>query len=129
MSPGLIVVTIIILAGLGVVVWIATRREAEIDESSASSQPTSDNATDLSPSEDFAAIDERRPAEPVRCPRCGSTQIHAGKKGYDTGAGCCGALLIGPLGLLCGATDSNAVTVTCLNCGHSWPAGEHGSDE
>jgi tellurium resistance protein TerD len=59
----------------------------------------------------------------IRCPRCGSSQISANKKGVDAGNACCGALLFGPLGLLCGMTDSNKVIVTCLNCGHQWRKG------
>ena len=61
---------------------------------------------------------------PVRCPACGSTQVSSGKKGYDAGSGCCGAILVGPLGLLCGAVDANKLMVTCLKCGHTWEAGK-----
>ena len=57
------------------------------------------------------------------CPRCGSSHISANKKGVDAGNACCGALLFGPLGLLCGFTESNKVLVTCLKCGHQWKAG------
>lgn len=60
---------------------------------------------------------------PVTCPVCGSAQLSAGKKGYDAGAGCCGAILVGPLGLLCGAAESSDVMITCLKCGHQWKAG------
>jgi len=56
----------------------------------------------------------------IRCPKCGSTNIHIDKKGYSTGKGCCGALLIGPLGLLCGQTGANKIRKTCLICDHSW---------
>ena len=61
---------------------------------------------------------------PLSCPQCGSTQLNSGKKGYDAGSGCCGALLVGPLGLLCGAAESSKVMVTCLKCGYSWEAGK-----
>lgn len=57
-----------------------------------------------------------------RCPKCGSAYYSANKKGMDAGIACCGALLIGPLGLLCGLSDK--VVVTCLNCGHQWKAGK-----
>ena len=59
----------------------------------------------------------------VHCPKCGGTQIAANKKGMDAGNACCGALLLGPLGLLCGLSGSNKVIVTCLNCGHQWNTG------
>lgn len=62
------------------------------------------------------------PAKDVpRCPKCGSTHISANKKGMDSGNACCGALLLGPLGLLCGLSDT--VVVTCLNCGQHWRKG------
>ena len=54
------------------------------------------------------------------CPKCKSTSIITLKKGYDSGSGCCGAILLGPLGLLCGALESNQVHNVCQNCGHKW---------
>jgi uncharacterized Zn finger protein (UPF0148 family) len=74
----------------------------------------------------LADIPERFPcsgASSIRCPKCGCIQIAANKKGMDTENACCGALLFGPLGLLCGMTDSNKVIVTCLKCGHQWKKG------
>ncbi len=56
----------------------------------------------------------------VECPKCGSNNIFIGKKGYDASAGCCGALLLGPFGLLCGQTGANKIEKTCLNCKHKW---------
>ena len=58
--------------------------------------------------------------EKVTCPKCGCTQIHADKKGFDGKKACCGALLTGPLGLLCGTHNKNKVLITCLKCKHSW---------
>lgn len=55
------------------------------------------------------------------CPKCGSSHISANKKGVDATGACCGALLLGPLGLLCGVTDK--VVVTCLKCGYQWQIG------
>ena len=62
----------------------------------------------------------------ARCPKCGSTQLSANKRGYNYSEGCCGAFLLGPLGLLCGGcglTNPNKVIVTCLKCGKQWKAG------
>lgn len=59
----------------------------------------------------------------VKCPKCGCTQLSANKKGMDPGSACCGALLLGPLGLLCGLSGSSQVIVTCLKCGHHWTRG------
>jgi len=56
----------------------------------------------------------------AKCPKCGSISLHANKKGYSGSKGCCGALLIGPLGLLCGTSGKNKVIVTCLNCKNTW---------
>jgi RNA polymerase subunit RPABC4/transcription elongation factor Spt4 len=59
------------------------------------------------------------------CPKCGSTQITANQKGFGGGKGCCGAVLLGPIGLLCGFCGSNKILVTCLNCGHQWKCGKN----
>lgn len=56
----------------------------------------------------------------IKCKKCGSTNIHIDNTGYSTGNGCCGALLIGPLGLLCGQAGANKIRKTCLNCNHRW---------
>ena len=41
----------------------------------------------------------------VKCPKCGSTEITAGQKGYS---------------LLTGFLGSNKTVNRCANCGHSW---------
>ena len=56
----------------------------------------------------------------ARCPKCRSSSIITLKKGYAAGSGCCGAILLGPLGLLCGASGSNIPYNVCQNCGHKW---------
>jgi len=62
-------------------------------------------------------------ANSVRCPKCGCTQLSTQKKGMSGGCACCGALLVGPLGLLCGLKGANKVIITCLKCGHQWSRG------
>ncbi len=62
-------------------------------------------------------------AKTVRCPKCGGTHITANKRGMKGSNACCGALLLGPLGLLCGLSGANKVIVTCLHCGHQWKRG------
>lgn len=73
-------------------------------------------------------ITHNRNTEPngvgVRCPKCGCTQIHVGKKGYDAGSGVVGVILFGPLGLAAGAADKDQIWITCLGCGHKWKAGQ-----
>jgi tellurium resistance protein TerD len=60
----------------------------------------------------------------ISCPKCGSTQIMAGKKGVDVGKVFQRAVLWGDLGLLFGFGSSNKIMITCLNCGHQWECGK-----
>lgn len=62
----------------------------------------------------------------VCCPACGSQQVTAQKRGYGTGAGAAGCLLLGPLGLLGGAIGSNKIIITCLSCGNEFEPGQGG---
>ena len=56
----------------------------------------------------------------VKCPRCGSTNVHVDRKGYDWGSGFFGGICLGPIGLLCGGMDSNRLMAQCLNCGKTF---------
>ncbi|MBZ4664472.1 MAG: hypothetical protein JG776_2190 [Caloramator sp.] len=60
----------------------------------------------------------------LKCPRCGSTQIAAGNKGFGLGKAAAGGLLLGPVGLLGGLIGSRKVIITCLMCGKKWEAGK-----
>lgn len=61
----------------------------------------------------------------VRCPKCGSTSISSGQKGFSAGKAVVGAAVTGSaLGLAAGAVGSKKVIITCLNCGHQWQAGK-----
>ena len=60
------------------------------------------------------------------CPKCSSenVQVHyeTEKKGFSGGQGCCGWLIFGPIGLLCGLCGKDKVTSeekywVCNNCG------------
>lgn len=55
----------------------------------------------------FREIAERKKAEESkpRCPKCGSTSITAGQKGYS---------------ILTGFLGSNKTVNRCSNCGHTW---------
>jgi len=62
----------------------------------------------------------------MRCPKCNSenVQVHyeIEKQGFSGGKGFCGAILLGPLGLLCGLCGKNKVKSenkfwVCNNCG------------
>mgnify|MGYP000933138434 FL=1 len=60
----------------------------------------------------------------LKCPRCSSTQLHAGQKGFGLGKAAAGGLLLGPVGLLGGMIGSKKVMITCLKCGYKWRAGK-----
>lgn len=61
---------------------------------------------------------------PLRCPKCGSTQISADKKGFGVGKAVVGAAVAGPIGLAAGNIGARKVRITCLKCGHQWMAGK-----
>ncbi len=56
----------------------------------------------------------------VRCPKCGSTSISAGRRGFSVGRALLGGMIAPGVGVVAGAAGSNKMIVTCLNCGHSW---------
>ncbi len=68
------------------------------------------------------------------CPNCGNTEnmqaaTETTSKGKDfsAGKGCCGAILLGPIGILCGACGkgkkiSSTTYWLCPKCGHKFKA-------
>ncbi len=66
----------------------------------------------------------------MRCPKCGSENIssivntNTHTKGFDGGNACCGYLLFGWPGVLCGLCNTGDTTTTtnttniCNNCGY-----------
>lgn len=62
--------------------------------------------------------------ERLKCPRCGSSHLHAGDKGFSLKKAAVGGFLVGPAGLLGGLLGSKKIVVTCLACGHRWQAGK-----
>ncbi|MBE2229953.1 MAG: hypothetical protein IAE96_04830 [Chitinophagaceae bacterium] len=60
----------------------------------------------------------------IKCPKCGSTQITANKKGFSGKKAVAGAILTGGVGLLAGTIGSNKVKITCLGCGNEFRPGE-----
>lgn len=62
------------------------------------------------------------PDDIVRCPFCGSSNVHfvtiQESQSFDKSDACCGYLLCGPLGLLCGVKDSKPPKTVrkCMNC-------------
>ncbi|MBQ2938438.1 MAG: hypothetical protein IJE05_06155 [Clostridia bacterium] len=67
----------------------------------------------------------------MKCPKCGENnsqiinEVTTTGKDFSAGKGCCGAILMGPIGILCGAcgegkqTHNNQYWV-CNNCGNKW---------
>lgn len=49
------------------------------------------------------------PDDAIQCPACGSTQIHAEKRGWSIGTGLLG---------------SASIIITCLACGHRFAPGQ-----
>lgn len=61
----------------------------------------------------------------IKCPKCGSTQIHADKRGFKAGRFVAGTLVAGPLaGVVTGAAGKNKIIITCLACGHQFKPGQ-----
>ena len=58
--------------------------------------------------------------EHIVCPRCGSTNIRTGEKGFGLGKAAIGGLILGPIGLLGGFIGKNQLKLTCQSCGRSW---------
>lgn len=69
----------------------------------------------------------------LHCPRCGSydmvpvSEVSTQGKDFNAGDACCGYMLCGPLGLLCGATGKGKQTTTttywvCKGCGNKFKA-------
>lgn len=62
----------------------------------------------------------------VSCPNCGSKQVQfitvTEGSDYDAGNGCCGLLLFGPIGLICGLVNNKKTKTTrkCMNCGEEF---------
>lgn len=67
----------------------------------------------------------------MKCPSCGSEQIQFGTNtkgtGFSAGDACCGFIILGPLGILCGACGNDIKTDEfwiCQNCGNKFSNSE-----
>ena len=67
----------------------------------------------------------------MKCPNCDSkncqmiNEIQTKGKDFSAGKGCLGAILLGPLGILCGACGKgkqvkNTNYWVCNDCGNKW---------
>lgn len=64
--------------------------------------------------------------EQIRCPKCGSTQIHAEKRGFKTGRAVAGGIVTGNIivAMTAGGIGKNNIELTCLKCGNKFKPGE-----
>lgn len=69
----------------------------------------------------------------MECSKCGENnctiinEVKTTGKDFSAGKGCCGAVLMGPIGILCGACGSGRKTTNqqfwiCNNCGNKFKA-------
>jgi len=56
----------------------------------------------------------------MTCPRCHSTQVTAGKKGFGIGKAIVGGVVLGPVGILAGFIGRKNVEFACLSCKERW---------
>ncbi|WP_420490549.1 TerD family protein [Neobacillus drentensis] len=56
----------------------------------------------------------------IICPRCHSSNVRTGKKGFGLGKAAIGGLILGPVGLLGGFIGKNQLKFSCNSCGNNW---------
>lgn len=56
----------------------------------------------------------------INCPKCGSSDITGGTKGFGAGKAAAGLVVAGPVGLAAGAIGKNKAMNSCMACGHQW---------
>lgn len=68
----------------------------------------------------------------LKCPRCGSTNLHfttvTENKFFSGTSACCGAVCLGPIGILCGLCGAGSETTNfwvCYDCGNEFFASEY----
>lgn len=67
---------------------------------------------------------EQKEEENVCCPKCGSSQLSANKKGFSLGKAVVGGLVLVPVaGVVTGMIGKNKIIITCLRCGKQFKPG------
>ncbi|ACH40668.1 hypothetical protein Gbem_3676 [Citrifermentans bemidjiense Bem] len=62
--------------------------------------------------------------EPIRCPKCRSSQITAQRDGVSLSRAAVGGFLFGGAGMVTGGLGGNKILITCLKCGKQWKPGQ-----
>lgn len=94
------------------------QRKKELFEKIMASNPEVSQSPQRTPS--YIPVKEKT----VCCPKCGSTQLTANKKGVGLGKAAIGAFVAGPYGLVAGGIGKNKIIITCLNCGKQFKPGK-----
>ena len=61
----------------------------------------------------------------AKCPRCGSTSLSGGKRGFGMGKAAVGLAVAGPVGLLAGGVGMQGAQVTYMKCGYRYKPREN----
>ncbi|MEH7013516.1 TerD family protein [Neobacillus niacini] len=72
------------------------------------------------PTQTSAPNTNRTYGDDIYCPRCNSSNIRTGQKGFGLGKAAIGGLILGPVGLLGGFIGKNQLKFTCNNCSNNW---------
>lgn len=72
------------------------------------------------PSQAHSSASQTYGGENMVCPRCNSTNVRSGEKGFGLGKAAIGGLILGPVGLLGGFIGKKQLKFTCNNCNNSW---------
>ncbi len=82
-------------------------------------------AIDIVKTESIVSVQNKIEKEDkIKCPKCGSEQITAGKKGFSGKKAVVGAVVTGGIGLLAGTIGSNDVILYCMKCGNKFKPNE-----